>query len=107
MRMAERTLCPHCGKDINYTSSLAHLPAGYVVDGKHPYVLGAELARQQEKALMHALEVQPKDRPQSVQALPDVLWENIAKQLRFSRNWETIETAAHSQTADAEPLVIR
>ena len=43
MRMSESETCPHCGKNVNYAGSPAHLPAGYVVSGKHPYVLGAAL----------------------------------------------------------------
>ena len=45
MKMAEGDTCPHCGKNVNYAGSPAHLPAGYVVSGKHPYVLGAALGQ--------------------------------------------------------------
>jgi len=45
MRMTESETCPHCGKNVNYAGSTAHLPAGYVVSGKHPYVLGAALGQ--------------------------------------------------------------
>ena len=45
MRMAETETCPHCGKSTNYTGQPLHLPAGYVVRGKHPYVLGAALGQ--------------------------------------------------------------
>lgn len=43
--MSDSDTCPHCGKNINYAGSPAHLPAGYVVSGKHPYVLGAALGQ--------------------------------------------------------------
>lgn len=45
MRMAEGDTCPHCGKNMNYAGQPLHLPAGYVVSGKHPYVLGAALGQ--------------------------------------------------------------
>ena len=45
MRMAEGDTCTHCGKNVNYAGSPAHLPAGYVVSGRHPYVLGAALGQ--------------------------------------------------------------
>ena len=45
MRMAEEDTCTHCGKNVNYAGSPAHLPAGYVVSGRHPYVLGAALGQ--------------------------------------------------------------
>ena len=45
MQMAESDTCPHCGKNVNYAGSPAHLPAGYVVSGAHPYVLGAALGQ--------------------------------------------------------------
>ena len=45
MRMTDSETCPHCGKNVNYAGSTAHLPAGYVVSGKHPYVLGAALGQ--------------------------------------------------------------
>lgn len=45
MRMPESDVCPHCGKNIHYEGSPAHLPAGYVVSGKHPYVIGAALGQ--------------------------------------------------------------
>ena len=45
MKMAEGDTCPHCGKNVNYAGSPAHLPAGYVVSGRHPYVLGAALGQ--------------------------------------------------------------
>lgn len=45
MQMAEADTCPHCGKDTNYTGRPLHLPAGYVVRGRHPYVLGAALGQ--------------------------------------------------------------
>ena len=45
MRMSEDEICPHCGKNVNYAGSPAHLPAGYVVSGRHPYVLGAALGQ--------------------------------------------------------------
>ena len=45
MRMTESETCPHCGKNVNYAGSTAHLPAGYVVSGKQPYVLGAALGQ--------------------------------------------------------------
>lgn len=45
MQMSDSDLCPHCGRDVNYAGSPVHLPAGYVVSGKHPYVLGAALGQ--------------------------------------------------------------
>lgn len=45
MQTAEADICPHCGKNVNYIGSPVHLPAGYVVDGMHPYVLGAALGQ--------------------------------------------------------------
>lgn len=45
MKMSDSDTCPHCGKNVNYAGSPAHLPAGYVVSGKHPYVLGAALGQ--------------------------------------------------------------
>ena len=45
MQMTEGDTCSHCGKNVNYAGSPAHLPAGYVVSGKHPYVLGAALGQ--------------------------------------------------------------
>ena len=45
MRMSESDICPHCGKSIQYAGSPTHLPAGYVVSGAHPYVIGAALGQ--------------------------------------------------------------
>ena len=45
MRMTEDDTCPHCGKTVHYTGLPAHLPAGYVLSGRHPYVLGAALGQ--------------------------------------------------------------
>lgn len=45
MQMTDAEVCPHCGKNTNYTGTSLHLPAGYVVHGKHPYVLGAALGQ--------------------------------------------------------------
>lgn len=45
MRTADTDTCPRCGRDVNYTGSPVHLPAGYVVDGRHPYALGAALGQ--------------------------------------------------------------
>ena len=45
MRMSDSDICPHCGENVHYAGSPAHLPAGYVVSGKHPYVLGAALGQ--------------------------------------------------------------
>ena len=45
MQMTDADTCPHCGKNTNYTSMSLHLPAGYVVRGRHPYVLGAALGQ--------------------------------------------------------------
>ena len=45
MKMTDTDTCPHCGKNTNYTGTSLHLPAGYVVHGKHPYVLGAALGQ--------------------------------------------------------------
>lgn len=38
-------ICPHCGKDIFYTGDPMHLQVGYVLNGIHPYVLGASLGQ--------------------------------------------------------------
>ena len=45
MKSAESDTCPHCGKNIDYAGAPSHLPAGFVVSGKHPYVLGAALGQ--------------------------------------------------------------
>ena len=45
MRMTDSEICPHCGQNIDYPGVPTHLPAGYVVDGKHPYVIGAALGQ--------------------------------------------------------------
>ena len=45
MKMAEGDTCPHCGKNLNYAGQPLHLPAGFVVSGRHPYVLGAALGQ--------------------------------------------------------------
>ena len=45
MKTAEDNICPHCGKNVNYEGSPTHLPAGFVVRGRHPYVLGAALGQ--------------------------------------------------------------
>lgn len=45
MQRTESDTCPHCGKDTNYAGRPLHLPAGYVVSGRHPYVLGAALGQ--------------------------------------------------------------
>lgn len=45
MRSTESDICPHCGKNINYEGLAMHLPAGYVLSGTHPYVLGAALGQ--------------------------------------------------------------
>ena len=45
MRMSDGDTCPHCGKNSKYASQPLHLPAGFVVSGRHPYVLGAALGQ--------------------------------------------------------------
>ena len=45
MQMAEGDACPHCGKHTNYEGNPMHLPAGCVVHGAHPYVIGAALGQ--------------------------------------------------------------
>ena len=45
MQMTEEETCPHCGKNVNYLGQPLNLPAGYVVNGAHPYVLGAALGQ--------------------------------------------------------------
>ena len=45
MRMTEDDTCHHCGNVTNYSGQPLHLPAGYVVSGRHPYVLGAALGQ--------------------------------------------------------------
>ena len=45
MRMTEGDTCHHCGKNTDYSGQPMHLPAGYVVSGKDPYVLGAALGQ--------------------------------------------------------------
>ena len=45
LKMSDSDTCPHCGKNINYAGSPAHLPVGYVVNGTHAYVLGAALGQ--------------------------------------------------------------
>ena len=37
--------CPYCGKHISYTGDPMHLQVGYVLNGRHPYVLGASLGQ--------------------------------------------------------------
>ena len=43
--MSDGDTCPHCGKNSKYASQPLHLPAGFVVSGRHPYVLGAALGQ--------------------------------------------------------------
>ena len=38
-------ICPHCGKSIFYNGDPMHLQVGYVLNGTHPYVLGASLGQ--------------------------------------------------------------
>ena len=45
MKTTDSDICPHCGKNIDYVGAPSHLPAGYVVSGRHPYVLGAALGQ--------------------------------------------------------------
>ena len=45
MQMAESDTCPHCGRSTNYEGNPMHLPAGCVVHGAHPYVIGAALGQ--------------------------------------------------------------
>ena len=45
MKMSDGDTCPHCGKNSKYANQPLHLPAGFVVSGKHPYVLGAALGQ--------------------------------------------------------------
>ena len=42
---AQGDICPHCGKDIFYAGDPMHLQVGYVLNGTHPYVLGASLGQ--------------------------------------------------------------
>ena len=38
-------VCPYCGRHIAYTGDPMHLPVGHVLNGAHPYVLGASLGQ--------------------------------------------------------------
>ena len=38
-------ICPHCGNSISYAGDPMHLQVGYVLNGTHPYVLGASLGQ--------------------------------------------------------------
>lgn len=41
MKVVQTEICPHCGSNVNYPGDPMHLPVGIVLNGKHPYVLGA------------------------------------------------------------------
>ena len=62
MQMTDSDTCPHCGKNTDYTCLPVHLPAGYVVHGKHPYVLGAALGQGGFGITYIALDMQTNER---------------------------------------------
>lgn len=43
MKEAAGEICSHCGKPVAYGGEPAHLQAGFVLNGTHPYILGAAL----------------------------------------------------------------
>ena len=45
MKEAAGEICSHCGKTVAYGGEPAHLQAGFVLDGMHPYILGASLGQ--------------------------------------------------------------
>ena len=45
MRITTEAACTYCGKPTDYAGRAGHLPVGFVVHGKHPYVLGAALGQ--------------------------------------------------------------
>ena len=45
MRQVQDAQCPHCGNPVSYSGDPMHLQAGYVLHGKHPYILGAALGQ--------------------------------------------------------------
>ena len=45
MKEAAEEICPHCGKPVAYGGEPAHLQAGFVLNGTHPYILGAALGQ--------------------------------------------------------------
>lgn len=45
MKETAEEICPHCRKPVAYGGEPAHLQAGYVLNGGHPYILGAALGQ--------------------------------------------------------------
>ena len=45
MKEAAGEICSHCGKPVAYGGEPAHLQAGFVLNGTHPYILGAALGQ--------------------------------------------------------------
>lgn len=45
LRRVQTDICPFCGNDVNYPGNPMQLPVGNVLDGQHPYVLGAALGQ--------------------------------------------------------------
>ena len=45
MKEVADEMCPYCGNSTAYTGKPAHLPCGYVLQGTHPYILGAALGQ--------------------------------------------------------------
>lgn len=45
MKEAAGEICSHCGRMVAYGGEPAHLQAGFVLEGIHPYILGASLGQ--------------------------------------------------------------
>ena len=45
MKEVADEMCPYCGNSTAYIGKPAHLPCGYVLQGTHPYILGAALGQ--------------------------------------------------------------
>lgn len=41
LKMVHTKICPYCGSDVNYPGYPNHLPVGYTLTGRMPYVIGA------------------------------------------------------------------
>ena len=45
LKMVWAEVCPYCGKDVNYPGYPNHLPVGFTLNGKTPYVIGAAIGQ--------------------------------------------------------------
>lgn len=41
LKMVQTDTCPYCGCDVNYCGYPNHLPVGFTLNGRNPYVIGA------------------------------------------------------------------